>query len=297
MTKDTVEAPQPVAAPIHERVQAAQAELRSRAKTLQAAASALASLAKPKAYADLGKLDPLLAKARKRIEAFVPAPKIVVTTLDGIDTWRRERQTALRERLSRDLKTACDGAGLTMRVVSREQPVEVRIAPFAIVLDFDRATAELRFAREPIAQVPADPEAIVAAVTRSRAALDTPFDAQDFFERCITAWKAARVATGPGERVEILEFLPYLAVGMQRQRFKVAPTRENYVSYSRAQFAYDILRLRRQAGFSRGGYRMNLGVATGTTASEKKRVVYLEDEDGQGEYKLTVFFTKEERPS
>jgi len=39
---------------------------------------------------------------------------------------------------------------------------------------------------------------------------------------------------------------------------------------------------------------MNLGVATGTTASDKRRVLYLEDEAGNGEYKLTVFFTKEE---
>jgi hypothetical protein len=39
---------------------------------------------------------------------------------------------------------------------------------------------------------------------------------------------------------------------------------------------------------------MNLGVATGSTASQKKRVLYFEDEDGSGEYKLTLFFTRVE---
>jgi hypothetical protein len=39
---------------------------------------------------------------------------------------------------------------------------------------------------------------------------------------------------------------------------------------------------------------MSLGVATGSTAAQKKRVVYFEDEEGHGEYKLTVYFTKDE---
>ena len=39
---------------------------------------------------------------------------------------------------------------------------------------------------------------------------------------------------------------------------------------------------------------MNFGVATGSSASRKDRVVYLEDEHGDGEYKLTVFFTPAE---
>ena len=35
-----------------------------------------------------------------------------------------------------------------------------------------------------------------------------------------------------------------------------------------------------------------MDAATGTTASDKDRVVYLEDPDGTGEYKLTIFFTR-----
>jgi hypothetical protein len=140
-----------------------------------------------------------------------------------------------------------------------------------------------------------DPDAIVAAVGKARARLASGLDPAEFFDRCLAAWKAARVATGAPERVEILTFLPYLALSMQKARFQVEPTKANFTDYTRAQFAFDVLRLRRsKTGIVRNGWRLNLGVATGTSASEKKRVVYFEDEDGNGEYKLTVFFTKEE---
>ncbi len=59
----------------------------------------------------------------------------------------------------------------------------------------------------------------------------------------------------------------------------------------RTEFAYDVLRLRKAGKLSHEGRRMNLGVATGSSASQKKRVIYFEDEFGSGEYKLTVFFT------
>ena len=39
---------------------------------------------------------------------------------------------------------------------------------------------------------------------------------------------------------------------------------------------------------------MNLGVATGTSATQKQRVLFVEDEEGEGEFKLTVFFTRAE---
>ncbi|MCA9002049.1 MAG: hypothetical protein KDB61_09005, partial [Planctomycetes bacterium] len=70
------------------------------------------------------------------------------------------------------------------------------------------------------------------------------------------------------------------------------PITGNYKGYSRGQFAYDVHRLRLARGLQQDGKRMNLGVATGTTASNKSRVIYMEDEFGQGEYKLNIFFTE-----
>jgi hypothetical protein len=279
---------------MHERVTRLQEELRDRAKILAASAAALNPLAKPDAYADLTKLEPLVAKARKKIEGAATPPKAVVALLDSVGEWRTERQKSLRDRLGRELGAACASRGWTMRVVSREDPIELRIAGLSLVVDSRRGRAEIRFARETIAAVAAESAAIVKGIETVRARLDGAFDPAEFFDRCRAAWSACRVVMGAPERVEILDFLSYLAVGMQKQKFRYDPIKANYADYSRAQFAYDLWRLRRAGALVRGGFRLNLGVATGTTASQKKRVVYVEDEDGNGEYKLTVFFTKED---
>ena len=94
--------------------------------------------------------------------------------------------------------------------------------------------------------------------------------------------------------MEILDFLPYLALQMQPPAFQVDPSVRNFKGYSRVQFAWDVLRLRREGTFVQDGWRFNLGVATGTTAQQKKRVIWFEDEHGDGEFKLTVFFTRME---
>ena len=82
---------------------------------------------------------------------------------------------------------------------------------------------------------------------------------------------------------------------MQNRAFRVEPSVRNYRDYGRARFAFDMLQLRRQGGLVREGWRLNLGVATGTTASKKNRVIWFEDEHGEGEFKLTVFFTRQDK--
>jgi hypothetical protein len=101
-------------------------------------------------------------------------------------------------------------------------------------------------------------------------------------------------SAGAGERVEITDFLPYLALQLQSAAFRVEPSANNYRGYSRARFAFDLMRLRDELGLSRDGWRLNLGVATGTTATKKNRALFCEDAFGDGEFKLTVFFTRAE---
>ena len=115
-------------------------------------------------------------------------------------------------------------------------------------------------------------------------------------DACLRAWRAARGAggSGAGDRVELLDFLPYFVLQRQSPAFKAEPTERNFRGYSRARFAFDVLRLRNEGGLSREGWRMNLGVATGTTATKKNRALFFENEHGDGEFKLTVFFTRAE---
>lgn len=268
--------------------------LQRQAKALALATRALAPLAKDGAMVDLVAADRQIARAARKLAAIEPSPKVARQLLADAEAWVQRRRQSLRLRLERDLGPACAKAGLSLRVVSHEPRLQLRIAPFAVEIDAERGVATLLFAREVVATCAADAAAIVETHQRALAALDGPFDAAAFFDRCVAAWRAARVALGVGERVELLDFLPFLTLLRQPPAFRAAPSRARYQDYSRAQFAYDILRLRRGVGLERDGWRLGLGVATGTSASQKRRVIYLEDEQGQGEYKLTVQFTRVE---
>jgi len=270
-----------------------QERLRNASNQLAAAATALGPLTRAATYEDLKKLKTTLEKVEKKLPEDIRQEAGLTDLLGRLGVWVVEAGEQLRRRLGRELRAACAEAGMEFRVVSREPPVEVRIAPFAVVLDFEKGQAVLKFARLEVARTAAEAEAILAAIARARRELDAGFDPEQFFTKCHRGWRAARAAKEEcGERIEILDCLPYLAVEMQGPRFRVEPTSENFKGYGRIRFAWDVLRLRRARMLTQNGLRLNLGVATGSTASQKKRVLYFEDEDGNGEYKLTLFFTR-----
>lgn len=290
MTDPPIETPADVASEIQTLV--SEADARRKTATL------LGPLAKQATYDDLGRLGKAIEAARKKLAGLGDRAAIGAAILDRVEAGFERRQTALRERLGPDLKAACQGVGLTMRVVDKEGPIRLRIPPFGVVVDRDKGKARIEFGQEPLEEASAEADAIVAAHQRALRAMGT-FDAAGFFTAALRAWQAA-VALGhggAGDRVEIATVLPYLALEMQSQRFRKSPSRSSFTDYSRAHFAYDVMRLREERALSQGGWRLNLGVATGTSASanKKSRVVWIEDANGDGEYKLTIYFQRIDR--
>ena len=94
--------------------------------------------------------------------------------------------------------------------------------------------------------------------------------------------------------MEITAFLPYLALQRQEKKFHRDPMQKSFRDYTRVQFAWDVMRLQEARTFVCDGWRLNIGAASGTSASNKARVIFMEDEHGQGEFKLTVYFSREE---
>ena len=234
-------------------------------------------------------------------KAFSKTPPTLVDDADGGEIIQRLRlavETRIeraREHLGPDLAAACEVRGLTMRVVKKDGPVEVRIPPLAVVIDRDKGKAVIQFAREKILETSAEADAILDGHQSALRQIDGAFSAPKFHDACRRAWRGARAAgEAVGDRVEIVDFLPYLAIEMQKPAFKKNPTSKGFRDYTRAQFAWDVLRLRRERMLVHSERRLNLGVATGTSASKKARVIFFEDEDGAGEYKLTIFFTREQ---
>lgn len=279
--------------PIDRRVAQLQAEFKAEAKALNKLATKLGPLARAKAFEDLAKLPALIQKVEKSVEAL---PLVASRGMQALSLVREEvaaRKEEMRQSLSRDLRAACQEQQLSLQVLSTEEPIEIRIAPFRVLIDRDKGRAQITYAKRPILSCEATAAAILIAREKALKTLSQGFDPARFFEACYRAWKAALGAgnAGAGDRVEILEFLPYLAIQQQSRSFHVDPSERNYKGYTRARFAFDLDRLRDAGQLTVEGRRLNLGVATGTTASKKDRAVWLEDEKGNGEYKLTIFFT------
>ncbi len=205
-------------------------------------------------------------------------------------------EEGLRKELGKELKAECEKRGLKLLVVSRENPLELRIPPLSIIVELEKGRCEIRFAKDRIAECPMQGEKILKAWEGCMKRLDRPFDPGKFFDQCLAAYSRILRLKGlpPGSRIELSEFLPELAILLQPRSFLQNPKKENFRTYGKANFAYDVLRLKKANMLSKDGARMNFGVATGITAQKKGRVIYMEDEEGNGEYKLTIFFKKTE---
>lgn len=273
------------------RVAAFQKEWKAEAQALGKLATAFGSLSKAKAYEAMPQLVVLIDRVESKIKGLSVAER-GVRVLDELRQDVKRRQKQVQERLGLELKEACGARDLTMTVVSRENPLEVRIPPFAIKIDREKFEAQVLFARLAIERSSAEADTIMRAYDKALASMQRGFEPGQFFDNSLSAWKAARGAGygGEGGRVEILDFLPYLALQQQSKSFRVEPSERNYRGYSRARFAFDVNQLRKAGISTRDGWRMHFGVATGTTAMKKDRSIFIEDGRGNGEFQLTVYF-------
>jgi hypothetical protein len=280
---------------IHEEAARHVAEVEARKKWLGSLGTGLKALAKPELWNDR-------AKARKKVEALIGKVRPEEDALPAA-VWLRElprrleaeRQAILSE-LGTQLPRACAAEGIRLRVDSKEDPVVLRLSPFEVQISREKGNAKLFFARQEVSEGPF-PATVARILAEREAALRRLGDLEDpagFFAACHAAWRAARAARGPQatEAVEILDFLPFLALTFQNDRFREQPLARHFADYGRARFAWDVLRLRRHGLLEHGGVRLSLGVATGRSASSKKRVLYFEDEEGKGEFKLTISFVR-----
>ena len=254
----------------------------------------LARWTKPDAITDFARLEKEFALLQDKFGQDLDGEFGLGEVVAAMGRHLSEGKTAMRKELGRKLKEASGQAGLKLKVISREDPVELRIPPFAVRLDLDAGKAQLLFARQVLATTPATAGEILKGHGALAARMQKGFDPERFFTACYEAYKMGLAVSGGkrGDRLELVDFLGHLAMRMQGKAFFVDPTDANFRGYSRGQFAFDVNQLRLARGLTQEGKRMNFGVATGTTATKKARVIYMEDEYGQGEYKLNIYFTE-----
>lgn len=179
---------------------------------------------------------------------------------------------------SRELRDELGAIGVSPRLIA-ESPEQWRLG--SMVLSIDRAgdRAMLKYARQPVARnLRCDAASVVAGYRRARDRLVANSLAPDaMFGALVRAYGSALSDRGaaPGARIALVDLLGEVAAAAGR-------------GYTRAQFAYDLCRLRREGELGRDGLRLELGVATGSETSRKSRVVWLEDSAGSGQYFATL---------
>jgi hypothetical protein len=229
-----------------------------------------------------------VAALRAAMDA-LPATGDLAAALDEAGArWRLTRLSAL--------KAAAGEAGLAFQQLTSD---EVRVGEATVTLRLDQGTAEVKYARESLAAVPADGHAIVQEVRRQLAALaEASPEPAAVFDQLASAYKAllARKDLRFGERVELVEMLPELFLLRQPAGFWAKPDPKKLRPMTRAQLAYDLDRLQQARALSRDGLRIVLGTATGGSAARKNQVLFLESGGAGGQYYLSFAMRREESP-
>jgi hypothetical protein len=167
--------------------------------------------------------------------------------------------------LGRELTRSLAERNVVPRLVA-DRPQEWRLGRLTVVVAGQRA--RLRYARQPVGATGARASEIAAAWQRALARLEArslPPDA--LLPKLAAAYRA--LATGSGERVSLVAV-------------------RDELGYGRAQFAWDVARLRYERRLIVDGNRVDLGIATGTATSRRSRVVWIEDDGGSGAFYETL---------
>ena len=236
-----------------------------------------------------------LAALQKLEQMSLPHPGVAAALGSHVTSLKArldDEAKRLRFHFARDLREAAAQAGLELAPLTSDPP-EFRVGLLTVALDLARGAASIRYARHELERVAASVPEVIEACRRVIAGLEArPFDPEAAFRQLLAAYRMhlARTGQAMGARVELVDLLPDIAFAGQGERFFEAPQRENFVTYSRTQLAYDLARLRRAGRLAGDGLRLTLGSATAGTTKNKARVLYLEDERGNGQYYLTLWF-------
>ena len=169
--------------------------------------------------------------------------------------------------LGRDLRGALAGTDVVPRLVAELPEPEWRLGPLTVVVGSKRA--RLRYAREPVGTAAANGAAIAAAWGKTLERLRSrSLDPDELLPKLADAYTMVLARRGghSGERAPLVDVRAALA------------------GYTRAQFAWDVARLRRERRLVIDGRRVDIGVATGHFAARRSRVVWIEDDGGSGAY-------------
>lgn len=159
---------------------------------------------------------------------------------------------------------------------------DLRVGLFTLEVNFDSQRAILWYGpkQERLAQCQLGAQEITGTIQKAFQQLGSQLEAKDFIEKLKQAYIRAR-KNQTNDRVPIIEVLSELAYVLQSSAFHLDPRRENYRGYSRADFSFDLFRMREVLRSA----KLKLVVATRAYTRQRRDFLWVPDNDqGQGTF-------------
>lgn len=221
-----------------------------------------------------------------------------VANIDGFHNFVQELRlwtSDYSEKVEKIKQAAYQGFGIELERILKEQGLsltgnypELKTWLFTIELDFTHGEATLWYGprQERLSQCRLLPHLVAQEVNKQKKQLGSNLGAGDILPRLLRAYERARLMVGAKrDEVPINEVLIEMAFLVQESRFRHDPRRDNYRSYGRADFSYDLFRARTGQAEQANLFTKRLRLITATRALTKRRQDFLwipDDETGKG---------------
>ena len=221
-------------------------------------------------------MEGLLLKMEK-LRAGLELGQLISTLNKWIDD-QKIRLRGWKEGFKSDFGRRLEGELEAKRFRLRGQYPNLYAGLYSLKINFLGGDIQIFWGPEPVKRVRLNPQEVVESILRFEEGLKGgPFDPQSYLSLLREAYRRALKGVKEGERAPIIGVLGELAFLRQGERFRANPTRSNYVGYGRAQFGYDLYRLKRSRG-----EELSLWVATFEATKKKGKVIFVPDDEERG---------------
>ena len=232
---------------------------------------------------NLRKIRQAIEKLNHVVNIFKQAEISVHDLTNWISQYQSEVKSTeekIRKQFGVELENELGKLGLSL---SGQYP-ELKAGLFTIELDFDQWKVTLWYGpkQERLGQHPLSVSKIASQIEKEKQKLGSQLPEEQLLEKLREAYHRAS-GMNRGGPVPIIKVLAEVSYLLQRPRFLQDPRRENYRSYSRADFSYDLFRIRKFQSNTLFASKLHLTVAT--RAHTKRRSGFLwvpDDESGKG---------------
>lgn len=236
-----------------------------------------------------------LGRARSALQSSRVRDAGLGEVLPQIDYELEQAQRALGDTFGVALRDAFAQQGIELG----GRPPRFEIGRFELVADFVSRTGSLSYGKNLLTKrVPLSVEAVLRTYEReAKAIMGRNEDGPRWMEQLYNAWETVRRKRLISEpRVSIVECFLELALLRQSRAFRSAPTKNGFVEYTRAQFAYDFYKFTSETPVLHNGLRAFGLVATKSQADNAERSIWIVEGDNPhaGRYIADVKFDKDE---